>query len=375
MINRPIFYYHFDVAIVHRNRVCEIDLHLAISELQLLASAMQEQFPALVHLKLGTSYESRPALALPDGFLGGSAPRLRSLKLNRIPFPALPNLLLSATDLVSLILWDIPDSGYISPEVIVTHLAVLANLESLVIEFKSPLSRHDRQSQRPPLPTRTILPALTHFEFQGVSKYLEDLVARIDTPLLESISITFFYHFIFDIPELAQFIRRTTRLEVLNEAHVDFNYYGVVVESLPPTQTFDEKPGLRISCEDVDWDPSSLAQVFTSLFPSIYIVEHLYVYGSGYSQWQDDIENRRWLDIFRPFTAVKSLYVCEEFAQHIAPALQELGERAADVLPAMESLFLEELQASDPLHEAFGQFVDIRQLLGHPVAVSHWDRI
>jgi hypothetical protein len=88
-----------------------------------------------------------------------------------------------------------------------------------------------------------------------------------------------------------------------------------------------------------------------------------------------DIENVQWLDIFRPFTAVKKLYICEEFAQYFVPAFQELvGERTADVLPALESLFLEGLQPSHPVQEAIGQFVAARQVIGHPVAVSHWDR-
>ena len=164
-----------------------------------------------------------------------------SLELNRIPFPALPNLLLSATDLVSLTLLNIPHSGYISPEVIVTHLAMLANLESLDIQFESPLSLPDGASRRPPLPTRTVLPALTRFQFFGVSNYLEDLVARIDTPLLDSIDITFCHLLISDIPQLAKFIRRTTRIQALNEAHVDFHYYGLVVQSLPPPWTVCRK--------------------------------------------------------------------------------------------------------------------------------------
>jgi hypothetical protein len=81
----------------------------------------------------------------------------------------------------------------------------------------------------------------------------------------------------------------------------------------------------------------------------------------------------QWLEIFRPFTTVKKLYICEKFAQDIASALQQLvGERATDLLPALESLFLEELQPSDPAQEAISQFVAARQVLGHPVAVSYW---
>lgn len=51
-------------------------------------------------------------LQLTASFLGGSAPpRLRELW---IPFPGLPNLLSSATDLVALHLLNIPHFGYIS---------------------------------------------------------------------------------------------------------------------------------------------------------------------------------------------------------------------------------------------------------------------
>jgi hypothetical protein len=99
--------YDFDAAVVHRrNRVREITLlHLTSLQLQRLASAMQEPFPALIRLRLGSddSYR-RPAPALPDGFLGGSALNLQSLKLYSIRFLALPKLLLSATSLVSLTL-------------------------------------------------------------------------------------------------------------------------------------------------------------------------------------------------------------------------------------------------------------------------------
>jgi hypothetical protein len=280
---------------------------------------------------------------------------------------------LSTTDLVHLDLWNIPHSGYISPEKIVTGLAVLANLNTLTIGFESPLSRPNRESRRPPQPTRITLSALTRFEFHGVSEYLEDILARIDAPLLDSIWITFFHQLIFDIPRLGQFVRRTTSFQELNEAHVDFDYSSVQVGYLPLTRTFEEKSGLGISCKELDWKLSSVAQVFTSFFPSIYIVEHLFIYEPQHfpSQWQDDVENIQWLELLHPFTAVKNLYISKNFVQSIAPALREL---VAEVLPALESLFLEELQLPKLVGEAIEQFVAARQLLGHPVAVSHWNR-
>ena len=131
-------HYDFNSAIVHHNRVCQINLfYLTSWELRRLASAMHVQFPALIYLKLESPYDSRPVSALPDGFLGGSAPNLQTLELHSIAFPALPNLLLSTTHFVHLTLRHIPISGYFSSEAIVTCLAVLANLKSLTIVFKS----------------------------------------------------------------------------------------------------------------------------------------------------------------------------------------------------------------------------------------------
>jgi F-box-like len=375
----------FDFAVVHHNhsRICEIDFHATrwkLEGLKGLVSAMQEPFPALRRLRLRSDVECYRSSALPDGFLGGSTTRLQFLELDFIPFPALPNLLLSATDLVDLRLWNIPGSAYISSEVMLTSLAVLTNLKSLAIGLGFPPDL-DQERQNQTLPTHVVLLALTHFEFREVSRYLEDLLVQIDSPLLDSICITFSHDF--DPFQFAPFIRHTAWFDWfqtlnLNEAHVDYDYYGILVDSLPPAQALDKKFRLRISWErQNDWHPSFLTGFLESLFPSIYIVKHLYIYGSGRSQTQfgDDIDDMQWLDIFYPFTAVKKLHISEEFAQDIAPALQQLvGESATDVLPALECIVLEELQPSGPVQEAFGQFIAARQLSGHPVAVSHWDR-
>ena len=373
----------FDVAIVHHTRVCEINLHsLKASQYPRFGLALGVQYPALLHFRLDFAHYSdynHPAPILLDGFLGGSAPRLQSLELHSVSCPTLPKFLLSATDLVRITLWRIPHSGYISPLAFVAGLVGLSNLKSLTIEFEFPRPRSGREleSRRPP-PTRSVLPALTHFEFHGVSEYLEDLVAWIDAPLLDSMQITFFHELTSDIPQLAQFMRRTTRFQVLNELHVNFDDYGVRVEFLPPTRTFGGESMLRISCEELNRQLSSLKLVFPLFVPSIYMVEHLYIYGFRYLPLrpQDRVENIQWLECFHPFTAVKNLYVSKKFVQYIVPPLKELvGERVMNVLPSLESLFLENLKPSGPVEEAIGQFVAARQLLGHTVVVSNWERI
>jgi len=118
-------------ALGHGDRVSHIRLsNIRGSLLKRLAAVMQEPFPALTCLELTTCY--KPPV-LPDSFLGGSSPRF-----SRVPFPALPKLLLSASDLVILSLTDIPHSGYIYPEAMVTGLSALTKPKHLHLSFRSP---------------------------------------------------------------------------------------------------------------------------------------------------------------------------------------------------------------------------------------------
>ena len=373
---------YFDPAIMHHNRVCEIHFfHLSSSQLQRLASAMQEQLPALTHLMLDVEpYYNPSPPALPDGFLGGSAPSLQSLKFHSIPFPARPKLLLTAPNLVELTLIRIPHNGYFPPEAIAAGLAVSANLKSLTIQFESPLSRPDRARRRPPPPMRSALPALTQFDFRGVSEYLEDLVTWIDAPSLVSISVTFFNQLIFNIPQLTQFMRRTPKFGTINEANVYFNPGDISVRSSLSTQTSGEGFHLSILCEELDWQLSSLAQVLSgsSSFLPTYMVEHLRVFCWRRNSEPDwlDVEIEQWLEICHLFIAVKNLHISKRFMENVGSTLlqEPVGEILTDSLPALESLFLEEHQRSGPVQEAIEKFVAARAHSGRPITVSQWDR-
>ena len=196
-------------ALEHTDRVCGIGIFsVSSSRLETLLAAMRRPFPALAGLRLRSDSEAAPAV-IPASFLGGSAPRLQILILDRIPFPGLSKLLSSATHLVDLSLWRIPHSGYIPPESMAACLSVLTRLESLVIRFESPQSRPVQKGRLPPSPTRILLPVLIELQFFGVSEYLEVLVARIDAPILDKLDITFFQQLIFDTPQLTQFISHT----------------------------------------------------------------------------------------------------------------------------------------------------------------------
>jgi pimeloyl-ACP methyl ester carboxylesterase len=371
-------------ALEHNDRICQlvltdsgpISLISGFSTLQWkeVLAAMQKPFPALTHLLLQSVHQMAPVD--PDLFLGGSAPRLRALDLHCIPFPELPKLLLSATHLVDLYLWDIPYSGYISPEAMVSCLSVLTRLEKLDIGFKHPLSRPDLDSRPPPLPTRTLLPNLTKLQYKGVVEYLEDLVTRIDAPLLDNLHITFFHQVTFNAPQLTELISGTPKFNAHSRARVVFDSDWDNWDTL--VQTFDGRLSLGILDSQPD-QLSSLAQVFNSSFFRALIptVDYLYIPGApARVDWEDIIESIRWVEVLRPFNTVKGVYISRDFAPRIASALQELvGERVTEVLPTLETLFLQHPLplSSGPVQEVIGQFVAARQLAGLPITVSRWE--
>ena len=357
-----------------RNRVCRITItDMSSSHLETVLAVMQEPFPDLTRLTLCPNGVTMAVL--PDSFLGGSAPRLRFLELLGIPFSGLPRLLLSATHLTNLRLFGIPRSGYIPPEVMATALSTLTSLEDLGLGFESPLSLPDRESRRLPLLTRIVLPVLTTFGFRGVSEYLDDLVVRIDAPLLKTLDIIFFNQILFDTPQLVQVISRTPALKAPETAHVMFWDNTVRVRLSSRASDYGDL-SVRILCQNSDWQVSSLEQVCTSCLPPLSTLEDLYIYETPYrfTKWQDSIENSLWLELFQPFTAVKNLYLSEEFKSRIMPSLQEpVWERTAEVLPTLQNLFLEGLDTSGPIQKSSEQFVAARQA-SQPIAVSRWHR-
>jgi hypothetical protein len=187
----------------HYNRICYINTRMTNSW-ERVAAVMQKPFP-----------EADTSASLAESFLGGSAPRLRTLSLERIPFPSMPKLLLSADGLVTLHLWNIPNSGYFSPDAMATALTAMTRLEILRLQFPSPLFRLDTESRSLPPPTRLVVPALRDLSFWGV---YEDLLARV--PLFNDLYIEFFMDLDFDVPQLHRLIGHAEELKRFDRAYV-----------------------------------------------------------------------------------------------------------------------------------------------------------
>ena len=356
------------------------------AEWETFAAEMQDPFPMLENLRLRSFHDDmKPVIS--DSFFGGSAPRLRLqyLLLSNIVFPALPNLLLSATDLVELRLWDwdIPHSGYISPEAMVTNISALTRLKLLSLHFQSPRSRPDGAGQLLPPLMRTPLPSLTDLDFRGVTEYLEDLVTRIDVPLLNRANITLFNQLVFDISQFPNLTCRTEKFKVLDQADVFLDSYFINIKLLPKGGTINPIwLKLGISCIKLDWQLSALAQVCNSCLPTLSSLERLRICDDDRylpPLWKDDMESPQWLEMLRPFVTVKDLYLSKKVARRVAAALQGLSdseELVTEVLPALQDIFIESLQPSGLIQEVFHKFVTVRgrQVSCVPVAIHSWVR-
>jgi hypothetical protein len=205
---------------------------------------------------------------------------------------------------------------------------------------------------------------------------LEEILARIDAPQLDDLFIVFFNQIIFDTPQLFQFINRRPTLRAPEKGYITFDSEAISVTFSSQTSDYGEL-GVQILCTASEWQLSSLEQVCSSSLPPISTLEDLFIV-EGYRppRWHDGVQDSLWLDLLRPFVAVKNLYLSGEFVPRIVPSLKELvGRRTTEVLPTLENIFLEWFQpAFGPLYEGIERFGAARRLTSHPVAVSRWDR-
>jgi hypothetical protein len=353
-------------ALGHRDRITTISiLCRRLLQLERCSTVTQGPFPVLRTFSLHCYENGGHAAHAPvvtDSLLGGYAPRLQKITLCGVPFPTLPNLLLSTKDLVELHLDGIPSAGYISPDALATCLSMLKRLEFIEVRFQS----FPGLTNLPPPPlTRAVLPALKRFEFEGVCKYSEDLIARIDAPLLRTFSLELSQQPNFDISQVPQFLSRIEIFKppftgdiILCDSHIDASL-------LLPGFNFT----LRLKC---DWffTPASLVEeIFTQFLPHTSHVHNLKFF-RDYAASQED--SALWLGVFRLFTAVQVLDVDgDTLGLDVAHILSDVEvSRAAEVLPMLHTIVMDELEDIGPeVTSILGPFLDARKLSDRPVAI------
>jgi len=370
-------------AFKHNDRISGIDIsYISCGASLKLGEIMQGPYPALTDLQLSSL--GNDASGISNSFLGGpqAAPRLRSLDLAGVAFPALPKLLLSSTGLVCLSLWEIPPRGYFSAEAMVDCLSSMMDLEQLRIDFTC-CRPGPRRRQSPP--ARTVLPVLYSFTFRGLIKHLEDVYAMIVAPLLKYIHLEFSDPVIFDISTISPSIGSKELFRALDQAHMLLNGFTVEITLSSRNGTIGGRLFMLIfKCNDSGWRLQSLTQDHRPFSPRSRLAEFDRLndlpFKDKYCLYgiRRRIGNARWLELLRLFTSVENLYLSERVAVLAVPAMQELAARegvATRVLPALQNLFIEGhwfLKTPREKASEFEEFFATREVSGCPVSLQRW---
>ncbi|KAH9024451.1 hypothetical protein EDB83DRAFT_2527159 [Lactarius deliciosus] len=258
------------------------------------------------------------------------------------------------------------DTGYFSPEAFANALSGMTNLRTLLLHFLSLPPRRNYLTLPPLSGERIILPALTFLKYRGTSKYLDSLVARIDAPGLGDIDITFFSQPTMDASQLGRFVERTGIQTSLSRADVQISADAISIfffNSSTPTPL-----RLQISCKQLDWQLSSMAQVCDQFSPFLFRVNNPRINTTQSSSEQDATDSEQWLELIRAFRGATGLPVASELTTVILCALGLAEEGHVTVLPSLRHLHIENLMAmNEPSWDCLLSFITLRSRSGHPV--------
>ena len=351
-------------ALKQSRRVSSIRLTVTDTLLEKL-TAISESFSELQELSLLSLDNVQPTL--PSTFRWG--PLLRVLHATKITFVSLPQLLLPSQDLVDLQMHEIPNAGYFSPEAFANALSGMAHLQTLSLHFLSLPPR--RSFLRLPLQSgeRVVLPALTCLKYRGTSKYLDSFVARIDAPLLGEIDIALFFQPTMDASHLGRFIQRIEMQTPLSQAEVETSAHAMSV-SFTNSST-STRLQLRISCKQLDWQLSGMAQVCDQFSSFLSRVEVLCINSTQPLREQDDVADEQWIDLLRTFGGTRDFWIANEFTTDILQALGEASRRHITVLPALSHIRIENsAEINEPSWDALLSLIASRSRSGCPVQVN-----
>ena len=351
---------HIHLGLQQHGRVRRVFLQAPSSTLRIWLEPMNKLFPRLEDLSLLSTTVEETNLMLPGTF---QAPDLRRLLLHGISLPKRSLLLSSAIALSTLSITHIGASFYIPPGHLVTQLQGLLLLEELSIGFVFPIPLPSSEEQLPTSPVR--LPALRRLTYRGEDVYFDNLVALINAPLLEQLTLIYFFEPTFSLVNLTEFIHRTEGFGCL-AAKVSFNKDGA---SIYYEQQSVRKLSLRVNCEPLDWQIDSATQVCNALGNVLSAVEELTIdLNEDWmpSDWENTLDSMVWHELLLPFIGVKKLHIGFLLTFELSQALDAAaGGLVLELLPELQKL--EVRLEIDDAKKVFSAFIETRESVGHPV--------
>ncbi|KAH9976439.1 hypothetical protein BGW80DRAFT_1293678 [Lactifluus volemus] len=345
-------------ALSHRDRVHRIALCTPVSKLGKFINAMDEEFPILDRICIGSQPGDPTGQMFPKTF---QAPNLRHAWTSCRPIGS--PLVTTTVCLVNLELMDIPPSPLFPPSHILTRLSLMSQLATLRIHFHSP---HPNRDVETPEVTHVMLPNLQVFSYRGVSAYLEGL-ARIRAPTLKVLDVQFFNQLTFTVPRLLEFMRASEFLR-FGAVKITFDGDSLGLMAGPDTSWQQRSLRLRIMCKHLDWQVASAVQIFDSISPVVSGVEDLMLFDvdpNRSANPRDEVDRTQWCNLFRSFSNVKSLGIQASLSGRLSHSLCSVdGEVPLELLPNLE--VLQHLGGSS-VDGVFTSFIRERRQGGHSV--------
>ena len=350
------------------DRVRRVVLQAPSSKLRMWLKPMNKLFPRLGDLSLlSTTTESEEmSQAFPELL---RAPKLHRLSLHGISLPKGLSLISSTAALSTLSLTHI---RYFPPRHLVAQLQGLPHLEELSIGFAIPIPLTNSEGELLSAPiTPVTLPTLRRLTLRGEDVDLDNLVAQINTPLLEQLSLSLLLDLEFTLVNLAKFIHRTERFECLI-ARVIFDKDGASIDAGHYEQRVGGKLSLYINCKSLDWQINSTTQVCTALGKVLSAVEDLTLdleVDGMPSDWEKSLDSNLWHELLLPFICVKKLRIGSSLKFELSQSLDSVaGGLVLELLPELQELEVQlEIGHSK---KVFSLFVETRESVARPIHLS-----
>ena len=219
-------------------------------------------------------------------------------------------------------------------------------------------------------PTHITLPSLRWFVFRGVSSYMETVVRRITSPHFEKLGFQFFKQLTFSVPYLLQFMNMT-EIPCFDSAEFKFSRNEVYVK-VYPREAAEIKLcpfSIHVDCWYLDWQVSSMAQIFNTISQNFSAVERLaleYEVHRRASEEHNEVDCTEWRKRLRSFSNVKTLSVDEGLVRELSCSLRpDNGELPSKLIPELQKLTY---SWSNNAGDGFAPFIDARKNAGRPVA-------
>jgi len=171
-----------------------------------------------------------------------------------------------------------------------------------------------------------------------------------------------------DASQLGRFMDRIEILTSLRQAEIEFSEPAISISFVQPGGP--TKLELRISCKQLDWQLSSIAQICEQLSPFTCRIEDLRIKEIQQPKGQGGIDPEQWLKLIRPFRGAKNFYVDDKLVLEILFDLGLANEKNPTVFP-----FLHILHASAYWCKICGASFTEQQELKKHVVVLHAYRL